>query len=189
VPRTKRYLASVVFLCLAALASNACAVLGGQPSDPRDSLEFWMYQPSTPQGAKVFDTLKRDFEKANGVTLKLVQVPKDDYNTKLATALSGAGGPDAGYLDQPLVARFASDGTIREVPAGTADERAYFTGALETNRVGGKLYGLPLDHTTVALFYNKKLVPQPPRTWDELRRVTTAVHRADRNVAGHIQAP
>jgi len=184
--RSHRRLLAVATLSLLALSGSGCGVLGGGSGDSKRTLEFWMYQPATPGGAQVFEKLRRDFEKANDVSLKLVQVPKDDYNTKLASALSGNGGPDAGYLDQPLVARYAGDGSIRELPAGTVDEAAYFAGALNTNRVGGKLYGLPLDHTTVALFYNKKLVPQPPKTWDDLRRTATAVHKANPNVAGMV---
>src|SRR3712207_9419812 len=37
-----------------------------------------------------------------------------------------------------------------------------------------KLYGLPKDHNTLAMFYNKDMLQQagvttPPKTWDELR--------------------
>lgn len=172
--------------CLLALTATACGVLGGKSGDSAQSLEFWMYQPPTPGASQVFEKLRADFEKANNATVKLVQVPKDDYNTKLASALSGGGGPDAGYLDQPLVARYAGDASILRVPAGTVNEADYFPGALATNRVDGKLFGLPLDHTTIALFYNTTLVPDPPRTWDQLRATATAVHQANPKVAGMV---
>ena len=183
--RSYRVLAAAAFLSVMTLAAG-CGVLGGSSSGARDTLEFWMYQPANAQAAQTYDQLRTDFEKTNNVTVKLVQIPKDDYNTKLATALSGGAGPDAGYLDQPLVPRYAQDGTIASTPAGTIDEHAYYAGALNTNRVGGTLYGLPLDQTTVALFYNKKLVPTPPKTWNELREISAAVHRADPNVAGIV---
>jgi multiple sugar transport system substrate-binding protein len=175
---------------LALLAvSTACGVLGTGGSDSSGSaqtLEFWAYQPPTPDGTQTLDKLRAEFEKANNVKVKLVLIPKDDYNTKLATALSGPGAPDAGYLDQPLVGRYARDGSIAQVPAGTMDETEYFIGAMDTNRVDGALYGLPLDQTTVALFYNKKLVPKPPTTWEELRQTSTAVHEANPKVAGMV---
>ncbi|WP_084772848.1 ABC transporter substrate-binding protein [Nonomuraea candida] len=148
-------------------------------------LTFWMYQDRTPQAGQVIERIRRDFERANpGVTVKLVKIPKDDYNTKLGSALAGGSAPDAGILDQPLVSKYALDGTIEEVPAGLIDEAGYYRGALDTNRAGGKLYGLPQDQTTVALFYNRRLVPAPPKTWDELKQAAARVHAADPDVAG-----
>jgi multiple sugar transport system substrate-binding protein len=185
VRKLRRALAVTAFLSITSLAAG-CAVLGGSSGSTRDTLEFWMYQPADAKAAQTYDQLRAEFEKANNVTVKLVQIPKDDYNTKLSTALSGGGGPDAGYLDQPLVARYALDGTIAALPAGTIDESAFYAGALNTNRVGGKLYGLPLDHTTIALFYNKKLIPTPPKTWTELKDMSAAVHQANPGIAGIV---
>ncbi|MGR6916972.1 ABC transporter substrate-binding protein [[Actinomadura] parvosata] len=171
---------------VAALVSGLAACGGGDGGrSAGKELTFWMYQDRTPQAGQVMEKVREDFEKANpGVTVKLVKIPKDDYNTKLGSAVAGKSAPDAGILDQPLVSKYALDGTIKEVPAGLVQETDYYKGALDTNRAGGKLYGLPQDQTTVALFYNKKLVPNPPKTWDELKRVAAQVHAADANVAG-----
>ncbi|MFI6509237.1 ABC transporter substrate-binding protein [Streptosporangium sp. NPDC050855] len=150
------------------------------------TLTYWMFQDRTPQAGEVVEKLRADFEKANKVTVKIVKIPKDDYNTKLGSAVAAGTVPDVGILDQPLVARYALDGTIKEVPAGTVDEKAYYKGALDTNRVNDKLYGLPLDHTAVALFYNKKLIPTPPKTWDELKQMAAKVHQDDPKTAGIV---
>ncbi|GAA4962352.1 multiple sugar transport system substrate-binding protein [Nonomuraea thailandensis] len=171
---------------VAALVSGlaACGGNDGGRSAGKE-LTFWMYQDRTPQAGQVMDQVRKDFEKANpGVTVKLVKIPKDDYNTKLGSAVVSKSAPDAGILDQPLVSKYALDGTIKEVPAGLITEADYYKGALDTNRANGKLYGLPQDQTTVALFYNRKLVPAPPKTWDELKQVAARVHAADANVAG-----
>ncbi|WP_405147209.1 ABC transporter substrate-binding protein [Sphaerisporangium sp. NBC_01403] len=151
------------------------------------TLTYWMFQDRTPQAGEVVEKLRTDFEKANkGVSVKIVKIPKDDYNTKLGSAVASGSVPDAGTLDQPLVARYALDGTIREMPAGTIDEKSLYAGALDTNRVNDKLYGVPMDHTTVGLFYNKKLVPTPPKTWDELKQITTQIHQTDPKIAGMV---
>jgi multiple sugar transport system substrate-binding protein len=162
----------------------ACGGGGGGGSSDK-TLTFWLYQDRTPQAGQEIDKVRKDFEKANpGVTVKLVKIPKDDYNTKLGSAIASSGAPDAGVLDQPLVSKYALDGTIKEVPAGLIDESGYYKGALDTNRANGKLYGMPVDQTGVALFYNKKLVPTPPKTWDELKQMATQVHQAHPDVAG-----
>ncbi|MER5999936.1 ABC transporter substrate-binding protein [Nonomuraea angiospora] len=170
----------------AALATGLAACgSGGGSGDTDKTLTFWMYQDRTPQAGQVIEKVRKDFEKANpGVTVKLVKIPKDDYNTKLGSAVASKSAPDAGILDQPLVSKYALDGTIKEAPAGLIDEAGFYKGALDTNRANGKLYGLPQDQTTVALFYNKKLVPTPPKTWDELKQTAARVHAADAKVAG-----
>ncbi|MFG1708913.1 extracellular solute-binding protein [Nonomuraea sp. M3C6] len=171
---------------VAAVLATGLAACGGGGSQGSDKeLTFWMYQDRTPQAGQVIEKLRKDFEAANpGVTVKLVKIPKDDYNTKLGSAVASKSAPDAGILDQPLVSKYALDGTIKEVPASLIAEADYYKGALDTNRANGKLYGLPADQTCVALFYNKKLVPTPPKSWDELKQVAAQVHAADANVAG-----
>jgi ABC-type glycerol-3-phosphate transport system substrate-binding protein len=172
---------------VAALVAGLAACGGGQGSGGDRTLTYWMYQDRTPQAGQVFEKIRKDFEKANpGVSVKLVKIPKDDYNTKLGSAVASKSAPDAALLDQPLVSRYALDGTIKEVPAGLIDESAYYKGALDTNRANGKLYGLPADQTCVALFYNKKLVANPPKTWDELKQTAAQVHQADPGVAGML---
>ncbi|WP_214321431.1 ABC transporter substrate-binding protein [Nonomuraea sediminis] len=165
-----------------ALVVGLTACGGGKSSDAK-TLTYWMYQDRTPQAGQVIEKIRKDFEKANpGVTVKLIKIPKDDYNTKLGSALASGGAPDAGILDQPLVSKFALDGTIK--PAQNVDESAFYKGALDTNRASGKLYGLPVDQTGVALFYNKKLVPTPPKTWEELKQTAERVHQANPDIAG-----
>ncbi|MEV4090154.1 sugar ABC transporter substrate-binding protein, partial [Nonomuraea fuscirosea] len=177
--------AVVATLATALAACGGSGGSGGGGQGDAKELTFWMYQDRTPQAGQVIEKVRQDFEQANpGVTVKIVKIPKDDYNTKLGSAVAGRSTPDAGILDQPLVSKYALDGTIKEVPAGLIDEADYYKGALDTNRAGGKLYGLPQDQTTVALFYNKKLVPTPPKTWDDLKRISAQVHAADANVAG-----
>ncbi|MFI7704268.1 ABC transporter substrate-binding protein [Nonomuraea sp. NPDC049480] len=166
-----------------ALAATACGGEGAEETATQ-TVDFWYYQPTPDQAVKV-KRLAKDFESANpGIKIKLTEVPKDDYNTKLATALNGSGAPDAGYLDQPQMARFAGGGQLAEVPAGTIDEADYYPGALGTNKVAGKLMGIPLQQTTVVLFYNKKYIQTPPATWDELIAASEKVHREHANVAG-----
>lgn len=175
---------AAAMMLLAGLA--ACG--GGSGEDAgTTTLTYWMFQDRTPQAGQVVEEIRAGFEKANkGVKVKIVKIPKDDYNTKLGSAVASNAVPDAGILDQPLVSRYALDGTIKEMPAGTVDEKGLYAGALETNRVGDKLYGVPIDHTTVGLFYNKKLVPAPPKTWDELKQVAAQVHQKDPKVAGIV---
>ncbi|MFC7363358.1 ABC transporter substrate-binding protein [Nocardioides astragali] len=175
---------SLAALAAATLTLTLAACGGGGEAADANTVEFWYYQP-TPEQAQKVQALVDEFEDANsGISIKLVEIPKADYNTKLASAMAGDRGPDAGYLDQPQMARFADADQIVEVPAGTIDDADFYEGALQTNMVDGKLYGVPLQQTTVVLFYNTDLVSTPPKTWDELVAVSEDVNNENPDVAG-----
>jgi len=157
-----------------------------EPAELSGSIDFWVYEPDAgkPEAAEALDTLKADFEAANpGTTINIVQVPKNDFNTKLNAAIVAGTSPDASYLDQPLVARFALDGVLAQIPSGLLDESTLYQGALNTNRVDGTLYGLPISQTCIALYYNKDLVPNPPTTWDELIVIAEEVYDPENQIA------
>lgn len=146
-------------------------------------ISFWVYEPVA-EGLAVLDDLKAKFEQQYpGTTIDILPVPKDGFNTKLNTAIASGDAPDASYLDQPLVALFVRDGIIDQVPDGLINEDDLYSGALNTNRVDNKLYGLPLSQTTVALYYNTDLVPTPPETWDELIEISQNVYDPDNEIA------
>lgn len=168
----------------AAGLAMSLAACGGTSASAANTVNFWYYQPTAEQAAKI-KKLADEFESSHPkVHINLVQVPKDDYNTKLASALANHHGPDAGYMDQPQMARYAGAGQIAQVPSGTVNEADYFPGAFQTNVVDGKLYGVPLQQTTVVLFYNTDLVPTPPTTWDQLVATAKEVHAKHPDIAG-----
>src|SRR5258708_2059002 len=113
------------------------------------SITFWMYQVNPNLSAEMLQ-LKAQFQAAHpGTTINIVTVPKDDFNTKLITAISTGTQPDASMLDQPLVAKFAGDGSTVQVPDGLISRSDLFTAPLNTNLYNSSLDGLPLDQLCV----------------------------------------
>lgn len=175
----RRRLAAIAVAVL--LVLSAC---GGEEEPGGSAVEFWYYQPTPEQSQKVKELANR-FQKENqGTRIRLTEIPKDDYDTKLATALTGDRVPDAGYLDQPLMPRYVRAQQILKVPEGTIRETDYYAGALNTNRIDGALYGIPLQQTTVVLFSNKQYITTPPSTWDGLVETAARVHREHPEIAG-----
>jgi ABC-type glycerol-3-phosphate transport system substrate-binding protein len=168
----------------AAQEQPAAGESAGEAAGVSGEIDFWLYESANPTQLDAMDGLKQQFETANpGTTINIVYVPKDDYITKMNTAIATGVAPDAAYLDQPLTPKYANDKVIDVVPEGLVDESTLYEGALGTNRVNGELYGLPLSQTCVALFYNKDLVPTPPTTWDELLATARQVHEANPEIA------
>ena len=50
----------------------------------------------------------------------------------------------------------------------TMDMSAFVPAAVIGASYGGKVYGYPLAVETYALFYNKDIIPNPPKTWEEV---------------------
>src|SRR5688572_13056330 len=89
---------------------------GGDAPAAEKVVEFWYYQPTPEQSKQVKGLVERFRETEPTISVRLTEIPKDDYNTKLSSALGGGRGPDAGYLDQPLMARYANARHLAEVP-------------------------------------------------------------------------
>jgi len=135
-----------------------------------DIITFWAYQPSTQANQNAFRALVADFTEETGIKVKLNLVVKDSFNTALNSALTGRSKPDMSYLDQPLIADYASDGTLTDITSMIAASSSistdsFFPAVYQTNIYDGKTFGLPLNVTASVLFYNKDLVTTPPTTW------------------------
>jgi len=173
----KRFVVLTALLVVGAILTTTLAAFGA-------SIDFWTYEAASPSGLEALEQLKADFEALSpGNRVNIIPIPKGDFNTKLNTAIATGEVPDASYLDQPLVALFSEDGVLDSVPEGLIDESTLYQGALNTNRVGGTLYGLPLSQTCIAMYYNKDLISDPPETWDELMQVAKEVYDPDKQIA------
>lgn len=155
---------------LAIIFVMACLLTPAGMAAGKGGVSFWVYEPEVKR--EQLEKAVASFERETGYDVDITYIPKSDFNTKLNTAIATGQAPDVSYLDQPLVPRFAVDGILLNLDpyAGGrtgVDKSKYYQGALNTNVVGGKLYGLPLNQTCVALYYNRDLVKTPPTTWDE----------------------
>ncbi|MFA5235771.1 MAG: extracellular solute-binding protein [Bacilli bacterium] len=158
-----------LFLSLVGLWALTGCQSGGNDSDV---ISFWAYQPSTQTNQNEFRAMIAGFTEETGIKVKLNLVVKDSYNTALTSALTGRSQPDLAYLDQPLIADYASDGTlyaIDELLAGSTAIAAdqFYESVFQTNVFQNHTYGIPLNMTTTVLFYNKDLVETVPTTWDQ----------------------
>jgi len=59
-------------------------------------------------------------------------------------------------------------GVLAPVPNGLFKSDDFLKAAWDSVMFGGVEYGVPLMMDNVAFVYNKKLVPHPPKTWDQL---------------------
>ncbi|HEX5742132.1 MAG TPA: ABC transporter substrate-binding protein [Pilimelia sp.] len=83
-------------------------------------------------------------------------------------------------LDVTWTAEFASADWLLPWPDGPRAEveRGTLAGPLESGRYEGRLYAAPKNTNVHLLWYRADLVPQPPRTWDEMIEAALRLKRA-----------
>lgn len=115
------------------------------------------------------------------IKIEPMHVPDSDYDTKMATLVSGNNAPDIAYLNVPQMFNWAQEGKIMALgdfiekdPAVKPEDR------LDVGKyyLGDKLMAMNTAMETVVLYYNKEIleeagIPTPPTnvedawTWEE----------------------
>lgn len=81
-------------------------------------------------------------------------------------------GPDVYFgLPHDNLGTFQKAGLLDAVPAGTLNASDYHKVSIDAVSFDGKMYAVPVTTEAVALIYNKKLVPEAPKTWDDFIKV------------------
>lgn len=112
----------------------------------------------------------QSFEKATGTKVTIVTVPFGDIKQKfILGAPQGKAADLVVTLPQDQMGEMAVAGVLE--PLDKYVTQNYVSSlepvAVDAFTYGGKLFGMPMFAESVALIYNKKLVPNPPKNWDE----------------------
>lgn len=109
------------------------------------------------------------FEAAYGVSVKVEVVPSIDTVGKLMTDGPAGLGADVFSSPHDAIGKAVSAGLLLPNDRTGADVAAnVMPSVAQAITYQGTLYGYPMSADTYALYYNKKLLPQGPATFDEL---------------------
>src|SRR5271170_3186909 len=152
------------------------AVLATTPARAVE-IEYWQY--TFKQRVDAIDARIKQFEKANpDITVKHVNVPYDNYRTRIAAAIPGGEGPDVAQLFYGWLGDYINAKLLQPLPPGMFDtaaiDRDFFT-FVQGMKVNGQYYALPTAVRSLALFWNRKVFKdagldpnKPPATLDDL---------------------
>jgi len=149
---------------------------------------------------EVVAELLPEFERRHpDIHVKVQQLPWTAAHEKLLTAFAGDTTPDLCQLGNTwipeLVALNALEPLDRYAAASSiVDPGDYFAGIWDTNRIDGKLYGVPWYVDTRLLFYRRDLLSRagfsaPPRSWQDWKRMLAAVSNTARRDQHGILLP
>lgn len=113
---------------------------------------------------KAYGTLHPDVE------VIALQVPADRLQDKYVRSAAANGGPDMLIGNTDWIGKFCQSGVVAPMDEAFDKQllKRYPPFALKALTYQGHLYALPESLETVALYYNKALMPTPPATIDEL---------------------
>ncbi|SCL69535.1 ABC transporter substrate-binding protein [Micromonospora peucetia] len=161
-----RAVAAAAALTLVAPMAAACGS-GGDSGTPTINL----YYPPEQNLQKVVDDCNAQAQGRYEIVYRVLPRQADDQRVQLVRRLAAQdSGMDVLGLDVTWTQEFASADWIREWtgPDKAEVEQGTLAGPLETARYEEKLYGAPKNTNVQLLWYRKDLVPQPPKTWDQM---------------------
>ena len=161
---------------------------GRETDDGRASIEFWCYGSGGADnpGGDFWQGVAGRFQQAReGVRVKaVVDIPHGPYNSLLTTRFVGGKAPDVFIVDDGFVGELANEGQIEPLDEYIRNDPNYnladFPPSLvRDGTVGGRQYSIPWYGGFGCLFYRTDIFAdagvEPPKTWDELLRVSRAI--------------
>jgi len=116
--------------------------------------------------------------KTQGPKVTTLAVPYDAFADKISAAVPRGKGPDVFIFAQDRMGGWIEAGnTVEPLDFFLEDETKarFIPSTLQAMTYRGSVYALPLNYKVITLIYNKKLVPQPPRTTEELVAIAKKV--------------
>src|ERR1700722_3495359 len=155
------------------MATAAVIALAACGSSSKGPVTINWYVFPEPSGS--FAKAAADCSKASGgkytININFLSNASDQQRQTLVQRLA-AGDPSIDILamDVDWTAEFASAGWIRPWSGANAAaaSKGVLPGPLKTATYNGKLWAAPINSNTELLWYRKDLVPNPPKTWNEM---------------------
>ncbi|MDG4814219.1 ABC transporter substrate-binding protein [Micromonospora sp. WMMD956] len=165
-PAARAAAAAAALTLLAPLAACGSGGDGGTPT-------INLYYPPEQNLQKVVDDCNTQAQGRYRIAYRVLPRQADDQRVQLVRRLAaGDTGMDVLGLDVTWTQEFASADWIREWtgPDRAEVEEGTLAGPLDTARYRDKLYGAPKNTNVQLLWYRTDLVPEAPKTWDDMIR-------------------
>lgn len=153
----KKFVKPLSLITLAVLAASPVAAM------TEGEITIWI------NGDKSYEGLAKigqQFEEDTGVKV-IVQHPESLESRFEKVAAKGMG-PDIIFWAHDRFGGYAEAGLLKEVTPSKEFKDKLVDFSWDAVTVNGKLMGYPMAIEAPSLIYNKDLLPEPPKTWEEL---------------------
>ena len=167
--RGGRWIAGLAAAAAAAIVLAACGDSGS--SGGGVTLNWFIFNEPSGAPQKIAARCSKQSNGRYNIKFQYLPAQADQQREQLVRRL-GAKDPSLDLLGLDVVwtGEFANAGWVTPVPASTARvvSQNVFPSVLRTARFQNRLYTVPVWSNTQLLWYRKDLVPNPPKTWDEM---------------------
>jgi maltose-binding protein MalE len=181
---TRASVSSVVIGGLVVLALSGCL---GRRAEEAVTLTWWLPFAEGSAEYDAFQAITESYAEKTGQDVDLVPVPWTDIAprvagaTRLSSTLADGAGPDVwGPVPHNWTSTYALEGQARALETTQVeDHNQYHDLALQATQFDGKQYALPVLMDSVALIYNRDLIPTPPKSFARLVEVAQELTDAE----------
>ncbi|NJN90664.1 MAG: extracellular solute-binding protein, partial [Leptolyngbyaceae cyanobacterium SL_5_14] len=149
-------------LLLSWMVSCSAGTTNSEAESGTQEVEFWTMQLQ-PEFTDYFNQLIASFESENpGTTVRWVDVPWADMQSKILTAVSAGTAPDVVNLNPDFAAQLAGLNAWLDLGDKISPEQQqqYLPKIWEAGTLDGKNFGIPWYLTTSVTIYNQQLLEQ-----------------------------
>ncbi|GEM_PF-78917 len=168
--------------------SAAAPSTGASAYEPKNAvtIEYWQYQFDAK--VNLVNKLIPDFQKQYPkITVKHVNFPYADFQTKVAAAVQAGQGPDSlnvyyGWLPAYVQSKFLQPLPDELFSVDKMEKNFY--GMVQAAKFNGAYYASPIAVRVLALFWNKDMLKEAgfadaPKNWEDLVKVAQATTKRD----------
>lgn len=141
------------------------------PSFSRRRIEVWC----TDKEVAGLEPVARQFRRDSRVEVDIVV--QAEVRSRFMQAAIAKTGPDIVVGAHDWVGQLARNGVISEINLSARDRQKYFPVSIDGFTYNNRLYGVPYCVEAMVMFYNKKLIKEPPKTWEEVLTVAKGMTR------------
>lgn len=156
-------------VALCTLAMMAC---GQAVAMEEGKLTIWI---NGDKGYNGLAELGKKFEEEMGVPVT-VAFP-DDLANKFSQVAAAGDGPDIIFWAHDRFGGYAQAGLLAEIKPSTELKDKVVDFAWDAVQYEGKLVAYPIAIEALSLIYNKDLVPNPPKNWEEVATLDKALQK------------
>ena len=180
----KRFGLWIVFGCLISwlISCGVSSNTARESNNEIQEIEFWTMQLQ-PDFTNYFDTLIGEFEAENpSITVRWVDIPWADMQSKILTAVSAGTAPDVVNLNPDFASQLASKQVWLPLDDRITPEAkaTYLSKIWDANTLEGQSFGIPWYLTTRVTLYSQAIfdaagVTKAPSTYEELAIVAKQI--------------
>ncbi|WP_036620066.1 maltose/maltodextrin ABC transporter substrate-binding protein MalE [Pantoea sp. GM01] len=108
----------------------------------------------------------KKFEQETGI--KVTVEHPDKMEEKYPQVAATGDGPDIIFWAHDRFGGYAQSGLLAEISPDANFQQKIFPFTWDAVRFNGKLIGYPISVESLSLIYNKDLLPEPPKNWEEI---------------------